>query len=172
MKPRAAVLLLGLPSLLGALSACQLGRPIEEQHPSVQRAEPSADDSTEAKQEALARTAGADLACQRIDVVLTLERRYANTAAARYVVEGCGTRALYAETCEAYPSCRYLLLSTVALPRAQVALPIPSAAPTSSASPAPPGSAPAAPAASAAPAAPTSPAASAAPVSSAPPRFL
>lgn len=146
------------------LAACSLGRPLEEQHPSIQRAPGSVDDSTEAKHDALARTAGADLGCAQIELVLTLERRYANTASARYVVEGCGTRALYAETCESYPSCRYLLLSTVAVPHAagSTLVPISSAPPTP-------------PAASAAPlpsVAPASSAPTAAPSASAPGRYL
>lgn len=124
----------------------------------MQRAPASVDDSEAAKHDALARTAGADLGCPRIDIVLTLERRYVNLASARYVVEGCGTRALYAETCEAYPSCRYLLLSTVAVPQprasASTLVPVPSAVP-SAAAPTPSASVP-----------------TAAPSASAPPRFL
>lgn len=95
------------------LSACSISRPIQEQHPSVQRAPPSADNSDEARRDVARYTASRDLACQQVELVLTLERRYANTAAPRYVFEGCGKRALYAETCEDYPRCRYLMLSVV-----------------------------------------------------------
>ena len=81
----------------------------------MQRAVPSDDDSDAARRFAVQRTAQVDLACPRVDIVLTFERRYANTAAVRYAVEGCGRRALYAETCEDYPRCRYLLVSVVPL---------------------------------------------------------
>ena len=86
----------------------------------MQRAPASADDSTEAKRDALLRTVAIDLGCQTMDIVLVLERRYANTAAPRYVIEACGTRALYAETCESWPSCRYVLVSALKLPQAVV----------------------------------------------------
>lgn len=58
------------------------------------------------------------MACPRVEIALTLERRYANTATARYAIEGCGKRALYAETCEDYPRCRYLILSVMPVPEA------------------------------------------------------
>jgi hypothetical protein len=109
------------------LAACDIGRPIQDQHPTVQRAPASVDDSQEAKRDALNRTVAIDLHCNAVEIVLVLERRYANTAAPRYVIEACGTRALYAETCESYPACRYVLLSTVKLAPATV--PMPSAAP-------------------------------------------
>ena len=99
-----------------ALSGCALSTPIGEQHPSVQRAPPSADDSDEARQATARLTAATDLGCARVELVLTFERRYANGASPRYVFEGCGKRALYAETCQDYPRCRYLMLSLVALP--------------------------------------------------------
>lgn len=117
-------LALGLAVLIG----CDISRPIQDQHPTVQRAPASADDSLEARRDALQRTVAIDLACnQGIEIVLTLERRYANTAAPRYVIEACGTRALYAETCESWPSCRYVLLSAV---RLATTVPVPSVAPT------------------------------------------
>lgn len=106
----------GLPlSLALALSACGFSTPIEAQHPSVQKVPGSVDSSPEERHAALVATAKADLACSTVDVVLTLERRYANSASVRHVVEGCGKRALYVETCEAYPSCRYLVVSVLVL---------------------------------------------------------
>ncbi len=127
--------LLALVSLALAGSACRISTPIDEQHLSVQRAPASADSSPEETRATLLRTAAADLSCPtKVDVVLTLERRYANTASARYVVEGCGKRALYAETCEAYPSCRYLVLSILAISTE----PPPAASPGSPPPPRPP----------------------------------
>ena len=101
-------------------SACRISTPIDEQHPSIRSAPASLDSSPEETRATLLRTASADLACSHVEVVLTLERRFANTASARYVVEGCGKRALYAETCEAYPSCRYLVLSVLVVAPAPV----------------------------------------------------
>lgn len=110
---------LGRPTLGLALSlslaSCGISTPIRQQHPSVQKATPSIDDSDEARCATARFTASRDLGCEHVEIVLTLERRYANTATARYVVEGCGRRALYAETCEDYPHCRYLMLSLVPL---------------------------------------------------------
>ena len=149
------------------LAACGISRPIEEQHPSVQRAPGSVDDSEESKRDALNRTAVVDLGCPKVEIVLTLERRYANTASARYVVEGCGVRALYAETCEAYPSCRYLQLSSVPLARAAQTIVL---APGSQATP---GGAAASGSTRVPVVAPPVPSAStAAPSASAPPRYL
>jgi hypothetical protein len=106
-----------------ALAGCQFSRPTGE-HPSLQGAPASADSSTEARVAALFATARKDFGCERVDVVLTFDRRYANSASVRYVVDGCGKRALYAETCEAYPTCRYLLLSIMEVPfRAPVGAP-------------------------------------------------
>jgi hypothetical protein len=98
------------------MTGCRISTPIEEQHPSLQRAPASSDDSAEGRLATVLRTAAIDLACPPVERVLTLERRYANTSAPRYVIEGCGKRALYAESCEDYPHCRYLLLSTVPTP--------------------------------------------------------
>lgn len=111
-------------------AGCAFSRPIEQQHPSVQAATPTSDDSSEDRRATALHTAASDLGCARVDVVLTLERRYANTAAPRYVIEGCGKRATYAETCEDYPRCRYLVLSIVPVPAASSApppAPLPSA---------------------------------------------
>lgn len=101
-----------------SLAACSISRPITDQHPSVQRLTPSEDDSDVACRATARATAIHELGCASVDMVLTLERQHANTAAARYVFEGCGKRALYAETCEDYPHCRYLLLSIVPAPGA------------------------------------------------------
>jgi len=104
-------------SLVVSTAGCSFSRPIEEQHPSVQRA-PASDGSGESRLSTALRTAAGDLGCEQVSVVLVLERRYANTSAPRYVIEGCGKRGLYAETCEDYPHCRYLLLSMVPVPGA------------------------------------------------------
>jgi hypothetical protein len=120
MVREAFVLVLGI-----ALAGCAI--PINEQHPSVQKAHPSLDNSDGARRGEARATAAADLACEHVEMVLTLERRYANTAAPRYVIEGCGKRALYAETCEDYPRCRYLLLSVLPLPSAPASAPSPAA---------------------------------------------
>jgi hypothetical protein len=101
-----------------ALAGCAFSTPIGHQHPSVQNAPPSADDSDEARRGTALHTAAGDLGCTAVELVLTFDRRYANTATVRYVIEGCGKRALYAETCEDYPRCRYLLLSVVPVPPA------------------------------------------------------
>ena len=98
------------------LAACGISTPIRDQHPSVQKALPSADDSDEARRATARLTASTDLGCASVELVLTFDRRYANSAAPRYVFEGCGKRALYAETCEDYPRCRYLQLSLVPVP--------------------------------------------------------
>ena len=102
-------------SLFLCLSACGFSTPIEAQHPSVQKVPGSVDDSPEERHAALLATAKADLACSHVDVVVTLDRRYANSVAVRHLVEGCGKRALYIETCQAYPSCRYLVVSVLSL---------------------------------------------------------
>lgn len=102
-------------SLFLCLSACGFSTPIEAQHPSVQKVPGSVDDSPEERHAALLATAKTDLACSNVDVVVTLDRRYANSVAVRHLVEGCGKRALYIETCRAYPSCRYLVVSVLVL---------------------------------------------------------
>ena len=112
-------------ALVSTISGCAISRPIEEQHPSVQAATPTSDDSRRGHEATALRTAASELGCAHVDIVLTLERRYANTSAPRYVIEGCGKRATYAETCEDYPRCRYLMLSVVPVPA-----PAPAAAPT------------------------------------------
>jgi hypothetical protein len=99
---------------------------------------PLAYGGTDSQVDVALRTASGDLGCalDKVVVVATLERRYANTATARYVIEGCGERALYVEQCqvgEVTPDltrqgfhafdgslaslvCRYLLVSRVAIP--------------------------------------------------------
>ena len=61
--------------------------------------------------------AARDLACPRgeVSIAMTLDRRYANGYSLRYVVDGCGTRALYAEDCRQMSACRYLIASRMAL---------------------------------------------------------
>lgn len=97
------------------LVAC-VATPISEQHPSVQRAPASHDTSLEERRATVRRTAESDLACAKIDVVLALDRRYDNRSSIGFVVEGCGKRAVYAESCEDYPRCRYLVVSILQLP--------------------------------------------------------
>jgi len=103
-------------ALAFATTGCGFAVPITSQHRSVQKAPASEDDSDAARRATVMLTAAHDLACPNVEIVLMLERRYANTAAPRYVMEGCGKRALYAETCEDYPHCRYLMLSTTPVP--------------------------------------------------------
>lgn len=97
----------------------------------MRAATPTSDDSRGGHEATALRTAASDLGCAHVDIVLTLERRYANTSVPRYVIEGCGKRATYAETCEDYPRCRYLVLSIVPVPARERA-----PAPTTSAAPA------------------------------------
>lgn len=139
-------------SWLVVLTSCGLSTPIEAQHPSVQRVPGSIDGSTEERHAALVATAKGDLACVNVDVVLTLDRRYANSVVVRHVVEGCGKRALYVETCEAYPSCRYLVVSV---------LPLASVGAVTSPASAPPPATPSAPSPPPAPAATPAPSGSA-----------
>jgi hypothetical protein len=99
---------------------------------------PLAYGGTESQVDVALQTAARDLSCSldKVVVVAVLERRYANTATARFVIEGCGERALYVEQCqigEQTPDlarqgfhgfdgsltslvCRYLLVSRVAIP--------------------------------------------------------
>ncbi len=102
-------------STLVCLVACEFSKPIEAQHPTIQKAPASVDESTEAKRDALRRTIVSDFGCDNAQIVLTFPLRYLNSVGIRYVVEGCGVRALYAETCESYPVCRYLLVSKFSL---------------------------------------------------------
>ncbi len=138
---------LGVGAMVLGIWGCQISSPITSQHPSVQAAPASVGSSLEERRSALFAAARADLSCERVEVVLTFDRRYANTATARYVVEGCGKRALYAETCEDYPSCRYLVLSILEIPSrgshgpavtAPTSAPAPTAAPPPTPVPTPP----------------------------------
>lgn len=90
-------------------------------------AAPSSD--TEEGRRALAeRQATRELACDEAHVVATIDRRYANSASVRYVVEGCGHRALYVEDCSRESTCRYLLVSVVPVAPAPAAAPAASTA--------------------------------------------
>jgi hypothetical protein len=57
--------------------------------------------------------AARDLACPRDSVALamTLDRHDEGSFSLRYLVEGCGTRALYGEDCTHPDTCRYVLVS-------------------------------------------------------------
>lgn len=85
-------------------------------------------DSEEGRRALAERSAARELACDEVRIVATLDRRYANSASVRYVIEGCGHRALYVEDYSRETSCRYLLVSVVPV------------APAASAAPAAPGS--------------------------------
>lgn len=129
-KARALVL-----STIAAVAGCQISVPPSQLHPSVASALASPEDSVEAREKTVLQTAASDLECDRVSVVMTFDRRYSNSASLRYLVEGCGQRAMYAETCETYPHCRYLLASVIAVPSA-----VPSqrdAAPAQQATPSP-----------------------------------
>lgn len=141
---------------LVSVAACRFER--AESNPAVMAAPASSDDSPEATRETVVRAARVDLQCAEVAVVLTMDRRYANGSALRYIVDGCGRRALYAESCEDYPVCRYLLVSVIPVPMysgpapqgAGAASPPPSAPSGSTSSWPPPGSWPAASASSSA----------------------
>ncbi len=97
--------------------------------------EPRTYQGTNQRADVALRTASEDLGCavETMLIATTLERRFSNTSVARYVIEGCGERALYVEQCETseQPSgegfqpvlggspsfrCRYLMVSRVAIP--------------------------------------------------------
>ena len=99
---------------LVSVAACRFER--AESNPAVMAAPASSDDSPEATRETVVRAARVDLQCPDVAVVLTMDRRYANGSALRYIVDGCSRRALYAESCEEYPVCRYLLVSVIPVP--------------------------------------------------------
>jgi len=88
------------------------------------------------RSDAVLRAAAADLGCPLTSVHIEAEtnRKYVNESAFRFVIEGCGERAGYVETCELVGepaprgwisvdgslACRYLLVSRVRLaPAAQ-----------------------------------------------------
>ncbi len=97
--------------------------------------EPRTYTGTNTRPDLALRTASEDLGCPVASMVIatTLERRFSNTSAARYVIDGCGERALYVEQCEVSsgpPSgegfqpveggssirCRFLIVSRVPIP--------------------------------------------------------
>jgi hypothetical protein len=67
--------------------------------------------------QAVLDVAANDLACPRssVAVAMKLDRRFANGVSLRYIVEGCGTRALYAEDCSRSSTCEYALASRQSL---------------------------------------------------------
>jgi hypothetical protein len=80
-------------------------------------------DSEEGRRALAERSAMRELACDEVRIVATIDRRYANAASVRYVIEGCGHRALYVEDCSRESSCRYLLVSVVPVAPAGSAAP-------------------------------------------------
>ncbi len=152
-----------------ALLGCDFSRPIGSMHPSIQKLPGSGESAPEDLERALLLTARTDLGCERVDIVTTMTRKYVNSTSARYVVEGCEKRALYVETCETYPSCRYLIVSLLDLgtlakgaPSGSSGLPLlpppgASATPAATAPSATPAPAPTVPAAPTAPTAPAAP---------------
>ncbi len=99
---------------LMSVAGCRFERP--ESNPAVLAAPASPDDSPEATRETVVRAARSDLQCGEAAIAMTMDRRYANGSALRFIVDGCGRRALYAESCEEYPICRYLLVSVIPVP--------------------------------------------------------
>jgi hypothetical protein len=80
--------------LLALTAGCSLSIPASQVHPSVAAAPATSEDSQEARNQTALRTAAADLKCERVGIVLMFDRRYANSAYLRYVIEGCGQRGL------------------------------------------------------------------------------
>lgn len=122
---RAVATALSLVAIASAGAACTLSSGNE----------PRTYKGTNTRPDLALRTASEDLACPVASMLIatTLERRFSNTSAARYVIDGCGERALYVEQCEisdAAPSgegfhavdggssvrCRFLIVSRVAIP--------------------------------------------------------
>jgi hypothetical protein len=84
-------------------------------HPVAASAPASEEDTDESRAEAVLRAASRDLGCGGVEIVMTFRREYANNAQPRYVVQGCGKRAVYAEDCGHYPRCTYLATSVLSL---------------------------------------------------------
>ncbi len=82
----------------------------------LDRSATPADESEAARRAAAEATARTDFNCPQVATVMAFDRRYANSSSLRYVIEGCGTRGTYAEACQAYPQCRYLLVAKVPAP--------------------------------------------------------
>ncbi len=109
-----------LPRLLAArlslatfLVACGPPPPPVTASPDLASAPAGAGTSERARRRLAEETASGDLECNEAQVVAALERQFSNSTTARYVIEGCGKRALYVENCEDLPVCRYLLVSVV-----------------------------------------------------------
>lgn len=122
---RAALAIVAVGGLCGPLAGCKLSSGNE----------PRSYQGTNQRADVALRTASEDLGCavESMMIATTLERRLSNSSVARYVIEGCGERALYVEQCESSdepsgegfqpvqgaPSsfrCRYLIVSRVAIP--------------------------------------------------------
>lgn len=95
-----------------AVLGCNPGPPVARSPDLARAPAASADDET-SRRAAAEETARRDLGCHDVAVVAVLDRRYANSTSARYVVEGCAKRGLYVEDCADLPACRYLLVSLV-----------------------------------------------------------
>jgi hypothetical protein len=104
---------LGWVVLCGAAAGCFFDP--TEVHPVLKGSPASEEDSNEARATTVLATARKDLTCAAVAIVLDFPREYANSAQPRFVVQGCGVRALYAEDCREAPRCRYLLLSVLTL---------------------------------------------------------
>ena len=70
--------------------------------------------------------AARDLQCPRgeVAVAMTFDRRFGNSFSLRYLVEGCGTRALYGEDCQQMDACEYVLVSRTSLEHLQPLAPV------------------------------------------------
>jgi len=84
-------------------------------HPVALNAPASEEDTHESRSAAVLGAASRDLGCGGVEIVMVFRREYANVAQPRYVVQGCGRRAVYAEDCGHYPRCTYLAVSVVSL---------------------------------------------------------
>jgi hypothetical protein len=81
--------------------------------PGLDRSATPQGESESARRAAAEATARVDLNCAQVATVMAFDRRYANSSSLRYVIEGCGVRGTYAEACQSYPQCRYLLVAKV-----------------------------------------------------------
>ncbi len=105
-----------LCAVLASLSmACESPPPVAASAGLERSATPEGE-SESARRAAAEATARIDLSCPEVVTVMAFDRRYANGSTLRYVIEGCGTRGTYAEACQSFPQCRYLLVAKVPAP--------------------------------------------------------
>ncbi|NOU28568.1 MAG: hypothetical protein HOO96_11740 [Polyangiaceae bacterium] len=105
-----------LCALVASLAmGCEAPPPVAPS-PGLDRSATPVDESESARRAAAEATARVDFACPQVATVMAFDRRYANSSSLRYVIEGCGTRGTYAEACQSYPQCRYLLVAKVPMP--------------------------------------------------------